>query len=207
LGLGLALAVRRAEVRRLAWLGIALCVPGVLNYGSMLVHALDHVFWSMHGFAGLCALAAIGPVVGMRWWAQGARGWRIAGAALVTIAGAVVAWGVYCTHAVISRNEFVDNGTPAILQKAMPHFDGCAWAMTSAPGVPQQFFGHTQTWADIETPDKLQIALHLGRSSGLRGKLAFVLHPKHRGTPLQALLDSMATALVVDDVLVYRLSL
>jgi hypothetical protein len=86
----LGIAVHAAEVRRLAWLGIALTVPGILNYALMLVHALNHVFWSMQGFAGLCALASIAPYVGLRWLRQCFVPVRIAGAALLVATSATV---------------------------------------------------------------------------------------------------------------------
>ncbi|MEO6598092.1 MAG: hypothetical protein ABIP94_25385, partial [Planctomycetota bacterium] len=207
LGFALALAVRTPGMRRLAWLGVAMTVPGILNYTLMLAHALGHVFWSLQGFAGLCALASIVPLVGMQWLRQDVLRLRIAGAALVLAAAATATWGAYCTHALIGRFEFVDNGTPAIMQKALPWLDRCSWALTSAPGVPQVFFGHTQTWANIDTTEKLQISLHFARQSGLRGRVGFVVDPEHRNTALTTFLDTMATPIAVDDIVVYEFTL
>jgi hypothetical protein len=205
-GVVLAVAVRGRDVLGLLWLGLALSLPGVLNCGSMVVHALGHPFWSMHGFAGLCALAAVVPVVGWRWLqCDGLR--RMAGATLLLLAGAGATFGAVHTQRLISRHAFVDNATPAIMLKAVPHLTRCSWALTSAEPVPQVFFGTSQTFGGIDTPEKLEACLGLARAASLRGQLGFVVHPRHRDSQLVTMLDGMAAAVLVDDIRIYRIPL
>jgi hypothetical protein len=206
-GLVLAFAGGTRAARRLAWLGVALVVPGVVNYGAMMVHALDHVFWSMQGFAGLCVLGAIVPLTGLSWFGRRSPAVRVAGVALIAGALATGAFGAWHTHTVITRYEWADNGTPALMAKALPALGGCTWTLTSAERCPQQFFGATQTWPEIDSAEKLQVALQAGRNGGLRGRVGFVLHPRHRDSPLKEALDRLAERVDVDGVLVYRLTL
>jgi hypothetical protein len=207
IGIVLATLSRRPEVRRCASAALALTIPGVINYGAMFVHAVGHVFWSMHGFGGVCVFAAVAPIVGIQSWAEGAGRGRVLGAVLLAASLAVVAWGAHRTHLLVGSNAFVDNGTPATMARAIPHMDSCAWSMTSAPRCPQQFFGHTQTWGGIDTAEKLRIALELGGKAALRGKFAFVVDPRHRDAGLLALLDSLGSRVDADEVLVYHIKL
>ena len=147
---------------------------------------------------------AIVPVVGVRLCSTAGVVKRAAGSVLLAAAIGTALFGTRWTHVVIGRYEFVENGSMAIIEKALPHLGGCSTTLTSAPAVTQQHFGHTVVWYGIATPEQLQQALAFGRAMKGRGTLGFVVHPDHRNSPLTQLLDTMARPIVVDDIVVYR---
>lgn len=194
-------------VRRLAVAGAALIVPGLLNYGLMLHHAVGHVFWSLHGFAGLAAFAALAPTSGVVLLRAGS--WRrVVGALCLAATAVTVIWGAVQTHVVIGRYQFEPtNDTPALMDKALPYLEGCNTTLTSGRATTQVQYGHTSVFFEIDTPDKLRAILAFASVNKLHGKVGFVVHPSHRAGDLPSLLDTMSTRQEVDGVLVYQLSL
>lgn len=83
LGGVLALFSRLGSWRATALLGLVLSVPGLCNDTAMFGHALDHVFWSLQGFAGLAALGAVVPVAGARLRSSAVAARRWLGSALI----------------------------------------------------------------------------------------------------------------------------
>lgn len=206
-GLVAAPFARGFVVRRLAMVGTALLVPGLLNYGAMFNHAVDHVFWSMHGFAGLCAFAALAPASAAALQRSSGAA-RFAGWALLLLTAGTAVWGAVRTHDVIDAFAFEPgNDTPALITKALPYLPGCNTTMTSGRTTTQKQYGHTSVFFEIDTADKLRTVLAFARANKLRGKVGFVVHPAHRDGDLPPLLDSMATRQEVDGALVYQLSL
>lgn len=191
-------------VRRMFVAGVALLVPGLLHYVVMLHHALDHVFWSMQGFAGLCTLAAIVPVAALQ---PGTAPWRRPLAALLAAATiATIAWGAFHTHTLVERFAFEPtNDTPAMLQKALPHLTGCSTTLTSCRATTQTQFGHTSVFYEIDTPEKLETVLAYAKATKVRGKVGFVVHPTHRENPLVPVLEALGSRREVDGLLVYQL--
>lgn len=88
--------------RRLAVVGLAMSLPGILNYVGLPRHAVDHEFWSMHGFAGLCALAALTRIAGIRLIAARGVARTVAGALLLSLFVFTLVWGEVATHRAIS---------------------------------------------------------------------------------------------------------
>jgi len=207
LGGSLAAFSRHGTWRTIAYLGLALSVPGLCNVGLMFSHALDHAFWSLQGFAGFAALGAIVPVAGARLRSSAVVARRWIGSVLIAAAVATALFGTVWTHVVIGRFEFVENGSIALIEKALPHLRGCSTTLTSAPEVANRYFGHTVVWYSITTPERLEAMLAYGRVVGSRGMIGFVVPPEHRNSPLTQLLDTKAQAIVVDDIAVYRFRL
>jgi hypothetical protein len=186
---------------------LALIVPGVLNCALMFHHALNHVFWSMHGFAGLACFAAIPFVVGWRRLRGTVGGRRLLAATCLLGTGLLVVSGATCTHQLITRFESKENGTATAIMKALPLLTGCARTLTSFPATPRSFFGHTQVFGEIDTPEKIDICLAFGRQLNLGGEVGFIVAPEHIGTPLTHHLDGMAKMSLIDGVGVYRIKL
>jgi len=207
LGGTLALCSRHGSARAIARLGLVLLVPGVCCEMAMFAHALEHVFWPMQGFAGLAALGAIVPAAGVQLRSTAVAGKRWLGSVLLAATVGTALFGTLWTHVVIGRWEFVENGSIAIIEKALPHLRGCSMTLTSAPHVANGYFRHTHVWYSITTPEGLEAMLALGRAVGSRGTLAFVVHPDHRNSPLTQLLDTKARAIAVDDIVIYRFRL
>lgn len=201
---GLLASFGRGPARPLAWTGIALLVPGVLNVTLMFAHALAHVFWSIQGFAGFACLLAAGVLVSVGWLRSGGA---LRAIGLLGLLGALAscAFGVLHTHRLITMFAFRDNGTPALLQSARPYMQGCAFGLTSAPAVPQLFFGPTQVWAAIDTAAKLDVVLTFGRAQGIVGSIAFVVAPGSK-PELEQRLQALGKK-VADAPIVYRLQL
>jgi hypothetical protein len=59
----------------------------------------------------------------------------------------------------------------------------------------------------VDTPQKVDISLDLGRRLNVRGEIGFVVAPEHGGTALTNRLDSMAKMRLVDGIGVYRIKL
>jgi 4-amino-4-deoxy-L-arabinose transferase-like glycosyltransferase len=207
LGCALALFSRRGSWRAIATLGLVLCVPGVCNEVAMFEHALDHVFWPLQGFAGVAALGAIVPVAGAHLRSSAVAASRRLGSVLIATTAGLALFGTVWTHVVIGRFAFVENGSIAIIEKALPHLRGCSTTLTSAPEVANVYFGHTRVWYSITTPEHLEAMLAFGRAIEGRGTIAFVVSPDYRNSPLTQLLDTKARAIVVDDIAVYRFRL
>ena len=207
LGGAIALCSRNRSWRVVAGLGLVLSVPGVCNEVAMFSHALDHVFWPLQGFAGIAALGAVVPIAAVHLCSTAVAAKRWLGAALLAAAIGTALFGTVWTHVVISRYAFVDNGSIAIIEKALPHLRGCSTTLTTAPAVANRYFAHTVVWYEITTPERLEGMLALGRIMGSRGPVAFVVGPDQKNTPLTELLDTKARAILVDDIAVYRFRL
>jgi len=206
-GLGaLVLPFGGPAIRRVALTGIALTVPGVVNYVTMLGHALGHTFWSLVGFGGLCVLAALTPITGLRLLGRGT--WRTGlGVVCLLATAGTVAFGTIGTHDIIGRYPpEPPNDTPAMMAKALPWLDHCAVTITSAKNTTQIQYGHTSVFFDIDTADKLRVLLTFAKSR-IRGRVGVVVHPDHRAGDLPALLDTMAPRREVDGLLIYQLLL
>ncbi len=208
-GLGVVMAPLAGgpAVRRLTVVGIALLVPGLLNYGLMLHHAVAHAFWSVHGFAGLAALGALVPTSASALIRAGA--WRrVVGWLCVLVTAGTAAFGAVRTHTVITATAFEPtNDTPALITKALPWLGGCNTTMTNAPATTQTQFGNTSVFFEIDTADKVRTILAFASANKLRGKVGFVVHPARRDGELLALLDTLGTRQEVDGALVYRFQL
>ncbi|HZN39739.1 MAG TPA: glycosyltransferase family 39 protein [Planctomycetota bacterium] len=209
LGSAAAAWVRGAGLRRLAVCALAMLTPGLLNYGAMIRHAVDHEFWFLHGFAGLAGLAALAPVAGLGLIGRGGVLWRGAGIVLLLAAGTTVAWGTVRTHQVITHWQYVEtNDTIAVVNQALPHLVGCQTTLTSAPPTTQVQFGLTSLGAyGVDTAEKVRMWFDLAQQIKAKGRIGFVVHPKHRNSPMTELLDTMAERLEAGDVWVYRVRL
>ncbi len=203
LGSALSSWLRRTPAGQLAGLGFALIVPGVLNCTAFFPHALIHPLWSVHGFAGVATLAGIVPVAATRWW-QGGGSRRALAAAFGLATVATVAIGVYGSHELNTRNGPDYTETSVTLRRVEHLFGGCAFGLTSTPVEEQQVFGATTFYGSIEQPEQLDAVLALGYETGVRGRIVFVLHPRHANGRLRERLDRLAEATVVDGVRVYR---
>lgn len=204
LGLLLAPLRRSSTVARIAWLGGGLLLPGLCNYALFLPHALHHVFWSMHGGAGLSVLAAIPAIVGRDLWSTGHGRARAAGAGLLLLTAATAVTGTVWTHQVIARFAADPTGTPALIHSVQPLLHGCAVALTSAPVASQTHFRGTMVLGGIDEEAEFELMLGIARNQRYPGDVAFVLHPLHRESALRLRLDQLATPMVQGDVLVYR---
>ncbi|MBZ0154188.1 MAG: glycosyltransferase family 39 protein [Planctomycetes bacterium] len=194
---GIAVAARDAALRPLLLVGAATLLPGLLNYGSMFRHAVDHPFWSVHGFAGLCVFAAAVP----------ALGGRLRAPALV-LACCVAIGGHLGTHRLVTNHEVIEtNDTIAVMRKAVPLLDGVSTVMTSAPAVTQVQIEHMSMAYAIDTAEKLQGFVALGREKQFRDQVGFIVHPEHADPELVRVLDALSPRQVgPDGILVYRLS-
>ncbi|MBL8734359.1 MAG: glycosyltransferase family 39 protein [Planctomycetes bacterium] len=187
---------------RLLWLGAATLLPGLLNCGLFFRHAVDHVFWSMHGFAGLAVLAAAVPALAI---VTGRRCGVVVGAALLALPVAAAVLGVLGTRELQQRFTFVDTtDSITIIEKALPHLTGCSTAITSATVTPQFQFGGTTVEYGCDDAGKLAALLAICRANKLPGEFGFILHPRHHDSPLRQELDRIAAAVEVDGVRVYR---
>jgi len=200
---------RSPTARRLTYLGLALLVPGVLNVVTMPHHFASHVFWPMHGFAGVACLAIAG-VFALHKWTKGRRSsWRtrIVGGVAVLVLGASIGYGVIKTHELIHRYRNVGTRAERLVSAALPHLEGCPRTMVSTGRSTLQFVGHTQIFAGVDTAEELEIALALGRRRDLRGFAGFVPAPEHVGPALPRRLDQIAVGREVDGALAYRVKL
>jgi hypothetical protein len=198
---------RLAGVAPLMALGCAMVLPGVLNYTLFFHHALMHVFWSMHGFAGLTAFASVVPLVGLRLWLAG-RVWpRTAGVVLLLATGTVVVAGALRTHELIERFPPDRSQTTLALRKVSYLFDGCAIALTSGKMSSQTLFGATSVYGSVTTVPYFEGMMQLGRSQNYRGDYAFVLLPGQGTDALRDRLDALGEGVQVDDIVIYRMRL
>lgn len=192
-------------LRRLALTGVALVVPGLLNYVAMLEHALAHPFWSLVGFGGLGILAAVAPVAALELTSRGS--WRtVLGASVLTGALGTAVFGTIGTHEIIGRYPALPpNGTAELMAKALPALDRCTTTITSAPSTTQIQYGHTTVFFAIDTAEKMRALLTLARAKGLHGWIGVVLRPSDRDGDLPKYLDTLAPRQDVEGALVYRL--
>lgn len=182
-------------------------MPGVLNYALFFPHALMHVMWSMHGFAGLATFATIVPLVGVHLSTIARPLPRVIGALLVLATVGMATAGAIQTHLLIDRYRPDYSETAIAMRKVAHLFDGCAVAMTTGSLVAQSTFGATAVFGEVTTVPFLEGMMQLGRGQNYRGDFAFVLLPE-QGTPaLKERLDTMGKGVRVGDILVYRLRL
>lgn len=193
--------------RRLAVVGLAMMVPGILNYVGLPRHAVEHEFWSMHGFAGLCALAALTPIAGIRLIVARGAARTVAGVLLLSLFAFTLVWGEVATHRAITDCQYVESDTIEVIQKALPHLTRCQTTLSSASVVSQVQYEHTSVFFGVVDEVALEGYLRLGRMMKMRGQIGFVVHPRHRGTKLTDALDAMASRVEVGDIWVYKLRL
>ena len=205
-GLLLSAWARTHTSKRLVALGVALAVPGIINYTAFFAHALVHPFWSVHGFAGIAALAAIAAIGGLNWWQAGGRR-RVAGTVLSIAVASTIVGGAIGSHALLERYAPDFSPTSVALRRVAYLFGGCAIGMTNGPIAAQEVFGVTSFHGSVDSAQKLEVMLGFGRGQNYSGHVVFVLLPGPGNDELAHRLDCMAESAAVDDLLVYRFKL